>query len=114
MTALREWWSKAGGVLAALLIVMLVASPGLDAMACQDEPAIAKASQMAADDHGEAAEKHPADACIHGHCHHGSAFTTPGLANAIELADISQRRPPPASLRLASQDPPGLERPPRA
>jgi hypothetical protein len=117
LTGLRRW----GGLLAACLLVLLATTPAIDEFICLNEgPAAAEqisdtSLAQVQDDHRSPAQQHPdgVDACPHGHCHHGPSFMTAasGLAGAIDL----ETPPRPHDMAaLASQDPGGLERPPRA
>lgn len=115
MTALRGM----GGLLAACLLVALVVAPAVDAAVCagDDRPVAAETLQVAKAQAADHQNSHPADLagdCQHGHCHHGA----PMLGGPIdaEPALIPTDTPPTASntRALASLDPTGPERPPRA
>jgi hypothetical protein len=81
-----------------------------------DRPAVAEASQMAKIQAADHQAPHPVDAgdCQHGHCHHnapmlgGPIEAEPALIQAGAPSIAAQAR------TLASLDPAGLERPPRA
>jgi hypothetical protein len=117
LTGLRRW----GGLLAACLLVLLATTPAVDEFLCLNDGS-ATAEQVsgaslaqAPDDRDGPAQNHPdgVDACPHGHCHHGPSFLTGTAALSIAI-DLETQPRPHDMAALASQDPGGLERPPRA
>ena len=124
MTALRTWWRRFGGLLAAVLALVLVVPTAADAAICTFEnlpvvgaSADAHAAAVAAAANSEQPSRGAigdADgACHHGHCHHtgpGVAAATTiyvaSFASAIEPAPFSVTERP---ARLTSR----LDRPPR-
>ena len=117
LTGLRRW----GGLLAACLLVLLATTPAVDEFVClNDGPTATEwVSGMSADptpdQGGSPAQNHPdsVDACPHGHCHHGPSVLT-AVATATVATDLETQPRPHEVAALASQDPGGLERPPRA
>ncbi len=110
-----------GGLVAAVLVVMLAAGPSLDALICRDEPAesVASAGQLLSrtavtDDHSAPSTKHEGGVCVHGHCHHGVAFASEGAGAPSGPAPMSDRHALLTYPQLTSTTPTGLERPPRA
>ncbi len=119
---LASAWRKIGGLAVAALLAVMVLSPVVDAVVCNDERATAsetldERSTLAALDQIGHAPDQPGgglEACPHGHCHHGAAFTVADIAQPVSVS------PAPAGHALAHAALPpsagtsGLDRPPRA
>ena len=118
MRRLTTWLRGMGGLLATCLLVALVVTPAIDAAVCAGDsrPVVAGASKLSALEAADHQAPHPIDAgdCQHGHCHHGSPMLG-GLHDADPVLILTDGSPSTSRPRaLASLDPAGPERPPRA
>ena len=120
MTGLSTWWRRAGGLLAALVLTVLTFGPSLDSYICRDEGGMS----AAAAEHAVAVVQEEADsaggheralgACVHGHCHHGAAYTPVDVLPSHEPPILVGKHDLPR-VAVRSSDPKfGLKRPPRA
>lgn len=122
MHAVRNLFRRLAGALVALTLAMVVAGPALDALVCGDEGATSVAAAAGPadllseiDDGGPGhADGAPHQACVHGHCHHGFQSAPIALADALMIEGGDERHALPTPARLATRNPAGLERPPRA
>lgn len=122
MVRLRHWWSRLGGLAAACLIAVLVASPVLDTVVCQDdgEPAAAsstfdQAQALSDVDHSTPDQGHgSAGVCVHGHCHHGAANAALNPEITARLSPVLGRLASLEESQHDSEAPNRLDRPPRA
>lgn len=120
MTGLGAWWRRTGGFMAALVLTVLTFGPSLDAFICRDEGGLTAAaaelpSATAQDiDHSMQGHDNGLGTCVHGHCHHGAAYTpVDGLAASTPTLAVGRH----VLLRVSvpTSDPKfGLMRPPRA
>jgi hypothetical protein len=113
-------WRKVGAVLAALVLTFLTFGPSLDTFLCGDEGAhaapVAEMTVSKATAHQDgASDADGPGLCVHGHCHHATAYV-PVMPEAAEAPDyIESALNRPARSRVATSDPQfGLMRPPRA
>lgn len=120
MTGLSTWWRRAGGLLAALVLTVLTFGPSFDTYICRDEGGMsaAAAEQTAAavpDEVGSVGGHEKAlGACVHGHCHHGAAYTPVDVLPSHEPLVLAGKHDLPR-VAVRSSDPKfGLKRPPRA
>ena len=118
MKRLTTWLRGMGGLLVACLLVALVVTPVIDAAVCagDNRPVVTGASQVSALRTADHQAPHPIEAgdCQHGHCHHGAPMLS-GLLDADPVLILADNSPSASRARaLASHDPTGLERPPRA
>jgi hypothetical protein len=121
MTQLRTWWRKLGGPMIACLLAALIAGPVLDAVVCKGEFGAAPVSAVFSDGqtdasapHDQTEPGHGADACVHGHCHHGLTLALAAAEAMAAPAALSQLHAMAVGSPPASLNPSGLERPPRA
>jgi hypothetical protein len=121
MAQLRTWWRKLGGPVIACLLAALVASPALDAFVCKGELDTAAVSTVFSDGqtdasalHDQTAPGHDADACVHGHCHHGLTLALAAAEAMAAPAALSPLHSMAVGSAPTSLNPSGLERPPRA
>lgn len=119
MAAWTTLWRRVGGLFVALLLVVLVAAPGVDSIVCSYDPAPATAvpGLQAVD-----ARAAPVDAshqdggpgvCAHGHCHHGAPYLEPVSFDASDGIASAVRLTPPATTAPLSGPTSRLEHPPR-
>lgn len=120
MTGLSTWWRKAGGLLAALVLTVLTFGPSLDTYICRDEggmtAAAAEQTAAAVQDQADPVGGHEKalGACVHGHCHHGAAYTPVDVQPSQDLPVLTGKHELPR-VSVRSSDPKfGLKRPPRA
>lgn len=120
MMGFSTWWRRAGGLLAALVLTVLTFGPSLDTYICRDEGGMsaAAAEQTAAtvQDEADSAGGHEKalGACVHGHCHHGAAYTPVDASPSNEAPVLANKHDLPR-VAVRSSDPKfGLMRPPRA
>ena len=121
MTRLATWWRRAGGILAALVLAVMLSTPTVAAAACADEPAVATASidqadeSPAAGDQGDGAPcEDGCGLCAHCHCHHAGAHVPTAMTAAYGPAAGSARHVVAEAPAPTSELTFGLRRPPRA
>ena len=121
MTGLATWRRRAGGILAALLLAVMLSTPTVAAAACADGPDAAAVAIDQADD--AQANADPFDAapcedgcglCVHCHCSHAGAYLPATMTAAYGPPTRNERHvlaqaPAPTSDLVF-----GLKRPPRA
>lgn len=114
-----SWWRRLGAALSALVLAVLVLGPSLDAIICHDDLSMSAAAAEAlterAAPHQDRSD-HGGDglACVHGHCHHGSAYAPVAFA-AVEGREALRAEHKLFRVRVEISDPKfGLKRPPRA
>lgn len=116
------WWRKIGTALAALVLTVLTFGPSLDDLVCRNEDGLAAAAAQT-EQLTVAAEHHDTgagidglgDVCLHGHCHHATAYVpvSPTASDTPTYVVSVARRP--VRGRVPTSDPQfGLLRPPRA
>lgn len=107
-----------GGLLAALVLVMLACGPTVDAFVCRGEAPIvvgtvAEAAH-AAQQTGHADHHDQGQPCAHGHCHHAGLFAAAPTAE-VKTVQVVAVRPVAHWASVALSDAQfGLMRPPRA
>ena len=112
-------WQRWRGFLAALLVFAFAAAPGIDALICCGDGAVAGQAPAAdapacADQHESGAEPEGHGLCQHGHCHHGGVFMA-AVAAPADVLHGSRHLDRPALTAGGSMDMKfGLMRPPRA
>jgi hypothetical protein len=113
-------WRKIGAVLAALVLTVLTFGPSLDTFLCGDEGAhaapVAEMTVSKATAHQNGAlDADGLGPCVHGHCHHATAYV-PVMPEAAAAPDyIVSALDRPGRSRVPTSDPQfGLMRPPRA
>ena len=123
MTGFATWWRKAGGILAAVVLAVMVFGPTAAAAVCLDNPAVAAAGLDEASDTGVSADRADADKapcdngacpCDHCQCHHAGAYAPMALAEVRGPYTSRERhaltdRPAPVSGLIF-----GFKRPPRS
>ena len=120
MSRTGKGWRAIGGLLAVLVLAVLTFGSSLDAYVCRGEGVLTvAAADAAAGAHSAqapAADHHSDsdDACVHGHCHHGSAFVSAQPATYGALARSAHRLIPGRAPVVLSDLQFGLMRPPRA
>ena len=120
MMGFSTWWRKAGGMLAAVVLAMMVFGPTAEAAVCADDPAMAAA---VLDQPGDTltdtglADEGPCDdggcPCVHCQGHHSGAYAPVTLTDAQGPSAARERHalgdgPSPASSLTF-----GFKRPPR-
>jgi len=120
MAGLSTWWRKAGGVLAALVLAVMVFGPTAEAAVCADDPAIAAAllgqpgeTVANADLGDEGACDDGGCPCIHCHGYHAGAYAPTSLTDAAGPSLGRERLAPADGPSPASSLIFGLKRPPR-
>ncbi len=120
MAEFSTWWRKAGGMLAAVVLAIMMFGPVAEAAVCADDTATAAATvdepAGALADAGPAGEA-PCDdgscPCIHCHGHHAGAYAPVSMIGAEapfasrERHDVASGPSPASSLTF------GFKRPPR-
>lgn len=126
MTGYSTWWRRLGGLLAALVLVVLALGPGLDTMVCGGEGGMsAAAAESVGADHstavsadighaGDQDHDQGLDPCIHGHCHHSAAYVPIGLGAVPEAQVLPARHVIALATVTALDRKFQLKRPPRA
>lgn len=117
MAGFSSWLRGRVGVIAALLLALLAATPSFDAFLCADEGvAVSAASisdgQTQAPDHDLGALHD--DSCVHGHCHHGLTFIAQAGGVLAAPSYAVRRNPVVRRAAAASHATFSIERPPRA
>lgn len=107
----------------ALAAILLVGVPLAEAATCGGEvassgieAAVGQATTVADNPAGDAdhgRESGEAQHCIHGHCHHATAFKTVETANVVRLTTVAKTHTRETDFAL-SRVVVGLERPPKA
>ena len=117
MTRGRNAWRSLGTTLAVLVLAVIAFSPGIERLICHDDGSPAAAGEqwagvVQADD---AHDDHEDGDCVHGHCHHASAWVPLSLAVSKEPAahPLPSGAPPPVRLPVSNLQF-DLMRPPRA
>lgn len=122
MGSVATWLKTVSGGLCALLLLAFAIAPSIDSVVCGAEDAPGVSAQVGvgpaaiSQDHLDKTQhgKAGAEACAHGHCHHGvsamPALSAALAVNAILLMTLS----PGASGVPPSNLPDGPKEPPRA
>lgn len=120
MADLAKWWRKAGGLLAAVVLAVMVFGPVTEAQACVDAATVAatgidqpdNASASAGQIGGGLCDDGSCP-CEHCQCHHAGGYAPITLGEAQALRALRERHTladgpsPPSSLTF------GFKRPPR-
>ncbi|WP_297511405.1 hypothetical protein [uncultured Caulobacter sp.] len=122
MASVATWLRNASGALCALLLLAFTIVPSFDSIVCGSEQAPGVSAQVGAgdaaisQDHGAKSQhgKAGAEACAHGHCHHGASAAPAVSAKLAANAILSLTLAPGASGVPPSNPPDGPEEPPRA
>ena len=100
----------------ALVLVLFVAGPLVDAATCGLEGVDTCEATLIEGGHSQEDASHSPDTlhgCVHGHCH-ASADVPPLTSDGAEPSTMAATLAAPPDFRLASRAPDGLIRPPRA